>query len=201
MPCAAAGFAPAPPCRVHIKFIPRGQRWTLLALTDPGFPPKVARWLEPFGPSAIDIAPGIAPKVLRATFEQLPEPWQRMLSAVVVHYVQLTPQGAASIFVEDSPEKVERFVSSIQGRTPGVRERRTQLGSRVMLTARQLEVLSLAVALGYYETPHKLSLRTLASKLGLSVGAVSELLRRGETLIITNYIDSLSASSWTNSGK
>jgi hypothetical protein len=169
----------------------------LLALTAPGMPTQVARWLQPFRPADIMIGPGIAPKVLRAHFKELPKPWEQMLSTVIVHYVELTPEGSASIFVEDSPEKVQRFVESLPGDPLQVRERKTQTSAgRVKLTGRQLEVLSLAVALGYYETPHKLNLRALGKRLGLSVGTVSELLRRGESLIITNYIDSLSESRW-----
>lgn len=201
LPCNLVGFQP-PPCKVHLKFFPVGERWTLLTLTDPGMATKVARWLQQFGPSTTNIAPGIAPKIVRASFEKLPEAWQHMMSAVIVHYVQLTPEGAASLFVEDSPDRVERFVSSLRSGTPEVRHREILAGAgRVKLTARQLEVLSLAVALGYYETPHKLTLRALAKKLGLSVGAVSELLRRGEALVITNYVDSLSESRWSDANE
>lgn len=196
LPSAMAGFA-APPCAIQLKFLPLGTRWALLALTPPGMPVLVARWLQPYRPVAINIAPGLSPKILRAHFEELPTPWQQMLNAVTVHYVELTPEGSASIFVQDSKEKIEKFLQSIPENVTHVRERKTQASvERVKLTARQLEVLALAVALGYYETPHKLNLRSLADKLHLSVGAVSELLRRGESLIITNYVDSLSESNW-----
>jgi hypothetical protein len=197
LPCQAAGFPTAPPCRLQLKFLPQGETWTLLALTEPGLTSQVSRWLLPFGPLEVLIAPGLAPKVLRAKFDALPAAWTQMLSTVRVQYVQLTPEGSASIFVEDSPDKVDGFVATLRLESFAVRQRKTQAGPAVVrLTARQLEVLALAVALGYYETPHKVSLRTLASKLGLSVGAVSELLRRGESLIITNYVDTLSAASW-----
>ncbi|HEX9815429.1 MAG TPA: helix-turn-helix domain-containing protein [Candidatus Thermoplasmatota archaeon] len=177
--------------------MPRADRWTLLVLSGPGMPAKVARWLEPFGPTEINIAPGIAPRLLRAKFDVLPPIWQAMLSNVTVHYVDLTPEGSASIFVGDSLDKVERFVKILRVESPGVRARQSLPGpARVKLTSRQLEVLALAVALGYYETPHKISLRAMAKKLGLSVGATSELLRRGESLIVTNYVDALTASDW-----
>jgi len=197
LPGAAAGFAEPPPCRVHLKFLLRGDRWTLLALSAPGMPAKVARWLMPFGPAEIAIAPGIAPRVLRAKFDVLPPLWKQMLATVIVHYVDLTPEGSASIFVADSLDKVERFVKVLRVESSVVRARKSLPGpARVELTARQLEVLALAVALGYYETPHKVGLRALAKKLGLSVGATSELLRRGESLIITSYVDALTASKW-----
>lgn len=189
------GFEP-PPCNVHLTFVPVGDRWTLVALSAPGKPAHVARWLKKYDPTEIHLAPGLAPKLLRAHFDELPGSWGTLLTAVLVLFIELTPEGSASIFIEDSEARVERFVESVQVDVQ-VRQRVTQSGTeRVKLTARQLEVLALAVALGYYETPHKLNLRLLAEKLGMSVGAVSELLRRGESLIITNYVDSLSQSQW-----
>lgn len=197
LPSVVAGFDPPPPARASLKFFPLGERWTLVAMTDPGMPTKLARWIARFEPREIHIAPGLSPRVLRASFDRLPEPWLKVLSTIIVHYIQLTPEGAASIFVEDSRPKIGRFVAALQGDPRMVRERKTQSNpGRVRLTARQLEVVSLAVALGYYETPHRVDLRSLGRKLGLSVGAASELLRRGEALIITSYIDSLSASNW-----
>lgn len=190
------GFT-APPCPIHMKFFELPSGWTMVGLTAPGKPSIAARWLESFSPTSITIAPGLSPKVLRATFDVLPAPWQRLFSSVVVHYLELTPDGSASLFVEDAPEKVHRFLAGLHLTQPEARSRPSHVGPlRVKLTARQLEILSLAVALGYYEVPHKLNLRSLASKVGLSVGAVSELLRRGEALIVTSYIDALSEAEW-----
>lgn len=199
VPASQLGFSP-PPCSIHIKFFPLGTGWTLVALTPPAKPAAAARWLEPYGPVSINIAPGLSPKVLRATFDKLPAVWEKFLRAVVVHYLELTPDGSASLFIEDAPEKVEKFFAELQAGNANARSRQTRGGPhRVRLTARQLEILSLAVALGYYEVPHKLNLRTLASKVGLSVGAVSELLRRGEALIVSSYVDALSEAEWQSS--
>jgi len=196
VPASQLGFSP-PPCAIHIKFFPLGTGWTLVALTPPAKPPAAARWLEPYGPVSIHIAPGLSPKVLRATFDKVPAAWEKFLGAVIVHYLELTPDGSASLFIEDSPEKVDKFFAGIRAADANARSRQTHAGPhRVRLTARQLEILSLAVALGYYEVPHKLNLRTLASKVGLSVGAVSELLRRGEALIVSSYVDALSEAEW-----
>lgn len=187
----------APPCDVHLKFLPLGSGWTVVALTAPGKPPVAARWLEAYSPVSIHIGTGLSPRVFRANFDKIPAPWTRMLGNVVVHYLELCPDGSASLFIEDSPEKVERFVADLRTRDPTARFRQTHAGpTGVRLTRRQLEIVSLAVALGYYEIPHKLHLRALAKKVGLGVGAASELLRRGEALIVTNYIDTLSESEW-----
>lgn len=188
----------APPCAVQIKFLTLGAKgWTLVALAPPAKPPKVARWLERYSPSAIHIAPGLSPKVLRANFDTVPPRWDAFLGAVVVHYLQLAPDGSASLFIEDTPKKVDRFLAKVQVNDEDARSRKTLAGpDRVDLTNRQLELMSLAVALGYYEIPHQVTLRGLAKKVGLSVGAVSELLRRGEALIVQEYIDTMAQTRW-----
>src|SRR6185369_14839445 len=62
-------------------------------------------------------------------------------------------------------------------------------GMEAPLSRRQFEALSSAVALGYYEIPHRLDLRDLAARTGISLGSVSELLRRAEGLVLTRYVD------------
>src|ERR1051326_6621391 len=98
LPVQQLGFTP-PPCPVHIKFFELPTGWTLVALTAPGKPPAAARWLETFAPTSIQIAPGLSPKVLRAHFDALPPTWEQFLTRVIVHYLELTPDGSASIFV------------------------------------------------------------------------------------------------------
>ncbi|HUR69427.1 MAG TPA: helix-turn-helix domain-containing protein [Candidatus Thermoplasmatota archaeon] len=195
LPGSVLGFT-IPPCNVHLTFLPVGDHWLLVALSAPGKPAQVARWLRPYTRGEINVDPGLSPRILRARFDVLPVAWAKMLADVLVLFLELTPEGSASVFVEDSQERVDRFVEALQV-DEQVRQRHVdQSQDRVKLTPRQLEVLALAVALGYYETPHKLNLREIAEKLKLSVGGVSELLRRGESLIITNYVDSLSRSRW-----
>jgi hypothetical protein len=196
LPCAMAGFSP-PPCHVHLKFVSIGGRKALLALTDPGKPAAVQRWLDQYGPATVHVAPGLTPKFLQAEFVKLPDAWARLLSAVHVRHLELSPDGTASLFIEGPIDQIERFVKAIKLGRPVARSRRTVPGSdRVKLTHRQLEALSNAVALGYFEIPHKLDLRALAEKMGMSHGALSELLRRAEALVITGYIDSLTESRW-----
>lgn len=203
LPCAAAGFSP-PPTRVELRFqLADDGTTTLVARAPPAQPPEVARWLEDYGPAAIEIEPGLAPKTLRATFDEVPDAWRRLLSPVNVRFAALTPDGTASLFVEGQPAEVDRFTSILTDQLPrsdGTGDVRTRParwdGSDVSLTARQLEVLSRAVALGYYEIPHNLTLRELADHLDLTVGTVSELLRRAESAIVTSYVDSWMASRW-----
>lgn len=56
-----------------------------------------------------------------------------------------------------------------------------------ILTKRQEEVLMLAFDLGYFDHPRRIDLRSLASLLGLSPPILSELLRRAQKKVITEY--------------
>jgi DNA-binding CsgD family transcriptional regulator len=135
--------------------------------------------------------------VLRANFDELPEDWEALLSMAEGRFLELNPGGAASMFLEDTAARIEDLVESLEEETSDVRVREMQSGPREAgVTARQQEILSLAVAHGYYEIPHNLTLRDLAEKLDLSVGTVSQLLRRAEARIITSYVDALSESRW-----
>lgn len=201
--CATIGFS-QPPCSVQFKFLPnQGNGWTLVGLTPPAQPPTVARWLERYEPSSIEIASGLAPKILHVDFEEIPDTWARILDAVGVQLIELTPEGAASLFVEGTPDEIDRFVETLetqQDETPAefeVRARKARTESdEKELTPRQTEILSRAVGLGYYEIPHNLTLRELADRLDLSVGTVSELLRRAEAKIITSHVDSWVKTRW-----
>jgi hypothetical protein len=196
LPCALAGFSP-PPCHVHLKFVSIDGRKALLALTEPGKPAAVQRWLDQYNPSAVHVAPGLSPKFLQADFVDLPAAWTRLLAAVNVRHLEISPDGTASLFIEGPIEQIEAFVRAVKLGKPVTRSRKTVPGyDRVKLSHRQLDALSNAVAMGYFEIPHKLNLRALAKKMGMSHGGLSELLRRAEALVITGYIDSLTESQW-----
>ncbi|AEB94215.1 MAG: helix-turn-helix domain-containing protein [Metallosphaera sp.] len=58
-----------------------------------------------------------------------------------------------------------------------------------ILTARQEQVLRIALEAGYYEFPRKITIRDLAEKLEVSVSSLSEIIRRAEKNVIVNYFD------------
>jgi len=64
-----------------------------------------------------------------------------------------------------------------------------QSGVMGVLTSRQRELLEFAVDEGYYEVPRRTTHRTLASKLGLSAGTVSDRLQRIERRLVTSYLE------------
>ncbi|MEA3135954.1 MAG: binding domain [Thermoplasmata archaeon] len=198
--CVQAGFSP-PPADVHLKFLPSpapGGRWTLLAHAAPGKPEILVHWLrlQP-GIESIVIGPGLAPKMLRAKAAVLPPAWTRVASLTKVYHLDLGQDGTAAWFVEGTRGQVIALVKDLEAASTTasdqapIRCRLVHGGlRRPAISRRQFEALSLAVALGYYEIPHRLDLRELASRTGLSLGSVSELLRRAEATILTHHVDS-----------
>jgi hypothetical protein len=192
-----------PPCPVHLVVDPpahdgvtSGAHWRFKARMYPGNAEEIARWLDQWLPLSNTLEPGVAPKSLEATFAELPAPWDWLLEDGCVGTLVVTPEGTLSLVVKHQPKQVQAYIEGLRTRLGPEQVRvRTHYGhdsiSRVEVTKRQAEVISLAVALGYYEVPRRLDLRTLAKKLNLSLGATSELMRRGEATIIASYIDSM----------
>jgi predicted DNA binding protein len=55
------------------------------------------------------------------------------------------------------------------------------------LTDRQEQIVKFALEMGYFEFPKKIRLEELSSRLGISAGTLSEILRRAEKNILTRY--------------
>lgn len=55
------------------------------------------------------------------------------------------------------------------------------------MTARQEEILRVALDLGYFDFPKRIRLEVLAEKLGISPGTLSEILRRAEKNILSSH--------------
>jgi len=69
-------------------------------------------------------------------------------------------------------------------------ERVTPLAEKGILTKRQEEVLRKAFALGYFNFPRRTNSNKLASKLGISVSTLSEVMRAAERRIFAEYVHS-----------
>ncbi|HUR24440.1 MAG TPA: helix-turn-helix domain-containing protein [Candidatus Thermoplasmatota archaeon] len=199
LPCEQTGFT-TPPFDVHLKFLPSpadGAGWTLLAHAAAGKPDILARWLDQHpGIGHVRVAPGLAPKLFRASTATLPPIWATVASFVKVHHLDLAADGHAAWFIEGVRDQVWALVQHLeaaqrlQPATGAVRCRPVAgHGRSAILSRRQFEALSTAVAMGYYEIPHRIDLRTLAKATGVSLGSVSELLRRAEGAILTHYVD------------
>ena len=198
LPCEATGFT-KPPFDVHLKFLPPATTgpWTLLAHAAAGKPDALALWLTPHpGIDEVVAVPGIASKVLRAKSASLPPAWADVASFVKIHHLDLAADGSASWFIEGTPERLLALLEHLKAEprlaSVEVRCRPVQDGLReATISRRQFEALATAVSLGYYQIPHHIDLRTLALRTGISLGSVSELLRRAEGTVLTHYVDSV----------
>ena len=59
------------------------------------------------------------------------------------------------------------------------------------LTQKQFEAVRTAYSMGYYEFPRRAGIKDVADKLGLSVSATTELLRRAEKRLVEAYLRGL----------
>jgi len=60
--------------------------------------------------------------------------------------------------------------------------------SKSIVTARQEQILRVALEAGYYDYPRKVTLKKLAEKLNISLSTLDEILRRAEKNIIESYL-------------
>ncbi len=60
--------------------------------------------------------------------------------------------------------------------------------SQDVLTARQEQILKIAFEAGFFDYPRKVRIQELAEKLNMSVSNLSEILRRAEKNVISNYL-------------
>jgi predicted DNA binding protein len=63
----------------------------------------------------------------------------------------------------------------------------THLNNVKDLTARQEQIAKIALEMGFFEFPKKINLEELSSRLGISTGNLSEILRRAEKNMLTKY--------------
>ncbi|MEA3189655.1 MAG: hypothetical protein QOD77_237 [Thermoplasmata archaeon] len=190
LPCAGLGFE-APSAATQLRFLPHGDSWTIVALVPAGRATATAAWLAAQAECRITMAAGVAPRTLRCELLEVPPRWLHWLTAARVVQVDLTPQGMATMFVQGTTDEVAALAGRLGTSDDAVRQRvfGTVPVQDVSITPRQLEVLCNAVAMGYYDVPHRVDLRRLGKSMNLSVSAVSQLLRRAQGQVIRGFID------------
>ena len=65
--------------------------------------------------------------------------------------------------------------------------RLTSIADVENLTSRQRSIVEIALEQGYFDYPRRITLRSLAKKVGVSASTVSEVLRRAEKKILSTY--------------
>ena len=63
----------------------------------------------------------------------------------------------------------------------------SNINDKDILTARQKEIVLIALEKGYFDYPKKTNIRELANDFGISISTLSEILRKGQRKIILEY--------------
>ena len=70
--------------------------------------------------------------------------------------------------------------------------KKVQIRTHDGLTNRQTEVLKTALKMGYYDTPRKTTIRSIAKTLNVSHSTVAEILQRTEGKIVRDFLTNTS---------
>lgn len=87
--------------------------------------------------------------------------------------------------IEDTPEAVAVQVEAISSYPS------TRIAPGSVLSERQREALETALALGYYETPRRVTHEDIADELGCAPNTASEHLQKGEAKLVRASLDSV----------
>lgn len=102
--------------------------------------------------------------------------------------VSSKPDGYVEWIVIGSHEAYRELLGSLEGQGVGVEVKRlSKAKGGKSLTARQEQILQIALEKGYFEYPKNIDLRSLASILDVSAPTLSELLRKAQKKILTEY--------------
>lgn len=184
VPCALLGLT-TPPVRVQMRALVTKGRWSVLALVAAGQATLALPWLAQTIPGEVLVGPGLAPRLITTVVDALPvrlAPWLAMES---VMQVDIGPHGVATVFGQGAEAQLHDLgvvlgVPRISANVPP--------DEPCQLTARQADVLRLAVAMGYYDLPHRVDLQQLGDAMGLTASATSQLLRRAQRKIVRAFV-------------
>lgn len=92
-------------------------------------------------------------------------------------------------FIARSTSDLRRVISSLEKEGSKTRILEVSpLDQKAALTGRQKEIISIAVAKGYFEFPRRISLTELSRFLGIKPSTLSEILRSAERRILENAV-------------
>jgi len=85
------------------------------------------------------------------------------------------------------PDDVRELISRLQRRGVSASIKSiSQVNQEELLTGRQKEILAMAISLGYFDFPRKISLTELSKKVAIKPSTLSEVLRNAERKILEN---------------
>lgn len=195
VPLEILGLA-TPPHTLRLRLMTAGEGWRLLAWSEAGEIDAAVAWLEQLdGWQQAETTKRPQHLVVLETPE-LPPPWTWASRATGGVRLTLRPDGRASVSAEGTHDEVDGFLSHWENQ--GYDVITSVLPSPIapdigagILTRRQSEALSRAAAAGYYDIPRRVRLEDLAAEMEMSMGGLSELLRRAEARLVKAYISTL----------
>jgi hypothetical protein len=190
IPCKAVGFSP-PPVATSVRFLRgRGRPALLFKMEGPMIGP-FSTWLTTYGPVETRHAGGKEARTVLAIFNRLPRPWLKLIETFAIRSLILRSDGLAVLKVEAGRGSIREFLarSGVDPKSAVTSAVSRQHEPRPLLSEKQRKALAAAVADGYYDIPRRIDLRSLARKLGTSIAALSEILRRAEARLIARYFD------------
>lgn len=186
VPCAVLGLQ-NPPVRVQLRFLHGRGTWTILALVAPGKADVARTWLAHEAGVAVEVGVGLAPRTLRCTLDRLPPSWEGWLAPDQVIQIDIGTHGIATVFARAVPDGLRSLAFRLG--SPRPRQGWAPTTSVAELTPRQHEILRNAVAMGYFDVPHRIDLRGLGRSMGLSPSAACQLLRRAQGKVVQHFVN------------
>lgn len=195
VPVGSLGLA-TPPHTLRVRLMNAGKGWRLMAWSEDGEIEGAVTWLKELDgwtPAATTKRPEHL-VVLEAA--DLPSGWTWARKPTGAITLTLRPDGRASLSAEGLGKDLGPFVSywEDQGHTVSTSAVPSPIAPDIgagILTRRQSEALSRAAAAGYYDIPRRVRLEDLAGEMDMSMGGLSELLRRAESRLVKAYISTL----------
>lgn len=189
---ADLGIRP-PPTRCRIRACETTTRWILLVRSSHGPTDATRAWARGVADGE-EVSFGKAgPRTLAFRCERLPEPWQRLFGLFDADHLLLEPDGTALTQLRGSREEVGAYLSGMDSETEteavSVLPEGDETPREPLLTELQRRALERAAALGYFEVPRRIQLDELADRLDTSPSALSELLRRAQSRLVSAHLD------------
>jgi len=102
---------------------------------------------------------------------------------------EFSPRGMFINLLAGTNEALHAFITTMEsyGFDITVLKKRSALSVSSDLSERQMEVIQAAFNKGYYDVPRRISLKALATAMGVSPSNVEEVLKRAEKKILAHY--------------
>lgn len=154
----------------------------------------VARWLEQTNALEVVRRPAARRRLLVSRCRAPPAPVHTLADRFDRFDLRVSPDGQALLQVKIAHQDVDASTVFVEESAPGLRLASVDPVDEGpldgVLTRRQHDALTQALASGYLDVPRQIRLTDLAQDMGMSQSSLSELLRRAQHRLIEGYIDS-----------